>query len=410
MLPVGGLTVNVCATVQKLKRPACGEFSIPSGTRGYVTSGFIHAQNSGTIRATRPLGRGTVCPRIDDSRLRGNDKFMIYDLKAEGSQVLDCGFRIADWRRSGSGTAQPPACGGQSTQNKANCPQRGTEAVSGGRDTPAFHCSIIPPSPPQARWDKARGVGDKGANAKNEPNSSIADCGFRTDLWRNARCGRPPSRRMGCRATKCAKRTQSPAGPGGTRPHRRGARGIVRNKAKLGQAGVSRGRHTGGACCAKRSQFPEAGHRGGVSIADCGLGIADWEQTCDETPLRQRHAGRGASCQTNPIGRNESYETKPIGPPGRCRVGRPTHSLSLRAGSTKNRGPIVQNKPNCPKRGTEAVSAGVAVKSPHYCSFPLFQHSNPQCWAGRGLEDGRHGVPPPPLAPPTLPRENSSEN
>jgi hypothetical protein len=173
--------------------------------------------------------------------------------------------------------------------------------------------------------------------------------------------------------------------------------------------GIRRTSH-GGGCCAKRSQFPEAGHRGGVSIADCGLGIADWEQTCDETPLRQRHAGRGASCQTNPIGRNESYETKPIGPPGRCRVGRPTHSLSLRAGSTKNRGPIVQNKPNCPKRGTEAVSAGVAVKSPHYCSFPLFQHSNPQCWAGRGLEDGRHGVPPPPLAPPTLPRENSSEN
>ncbi len=37
MLPVGGLTVNTCATVEKVKHPACKKFFIPSGTTSYTT-------------------------------------------------------------------------------------------------------------------------------------------------------------------------------------------------------------------------------------------------------------------------------------------------------------------------------------------------------------------------------------
>ncbi len=39
-------------------------------------SGVVCAQNSGTIRATRSIGRGTVCPEAEPSG------FMNYDLKA----------------------------------------------------------------------------------------------------------------------------------------------------------------------------------------------------------------------------------------------------------------------------------------------------------------------------------------
>ena len=39
--------------------------------------------------------------------------------------------------------------------------------------------------------------------------------------------------------------------------------------------------------------------------------------------------------------------------------------------------PIAPNKPNCPKRGTEAVSAVAASGSPHYSSIPSFHHSSP---------------------------------
>ena len=39
MLPIGGLTVNICATVEKAKRPACEKFFIPCHTRGYASFG-----------------------------------------------------------------------------------------------------------------------------------------------------------------------------------------------------------------------------------------------------------------------------------------------------------------------------------------------------------------------------------
>jgi hypothetical protein len=44
--------------------------------------------------------------------------------------------------------------------------------------------------------------------------------------------------------------------------------------------------------CAKRTQLPEAGHRGGVAIADCGLWIADSGQPCGGTP--------SAACRPGP--------------------------------------------------------------------------------------------------------------
>jgi hypothetical protein len=39
MLPTGGLTVNICATVQKVKHPAGEKFFIPWGTRSYANFG-----------------------------------------------------------------------------------------------------------------------------------------------------------------------------------------------------------------------------------------------------------------------------------------------------------------------------------------------------------------------------------
>jgi hypothetical protein len=408
MLPVGGLTVNVCATVQKLKRPACGEFSIPSGTRGYVTSGFIHAQNSGTIRATRPLGRGTVCPRIDDSRLRGNDKFMIYDLKAEGSQVLDCGFRIGEGVVAGPPSLRPAEDKVRKTKPMARsgAPRRCPAVEIPQRSTVlSFHHPL-----PKPGGTKPEGWGTRGQMRKTNPTLRlrIADSG-QTYGETRAAAGHP---RAGWAAGRRNAQNEPNLrrGPVGRGPTGVGRGELCETKPNLGKLGYPEDVTRGGPVVQNEANFPKRG-----TEAVSRLRIADWELRIGNRPATKRPCGSGTPAegpvaQTNPIGRNESYETKPIGPPGRCRVGRPTHSLSLRAGSTKNRGPIVQNKPNCPKRGTEAVSAGVAVKSPHYCSFPLFQHSNRQCWAGRGLEDGGHGVPPPPLAPPTLPRENSSEN
>ena len=59
---------------------------------------------------------------------------------------------------------------------------------------------------------------------------------------------------------------------------------------------------------AKQSQLPEAGHRGGVSIADCGFRIADWRETCP--PARPLRPVESEMCETNPIW------SGPILPPG----------------------------------------------------------------------------------------------
>jgi hypothetical protein len=74
--------------VQPLKRQntPCVKNSLFLFSQGLTRfNGLAHAQNSGTIRATRPLGRGTPSPeagpRIYDLR------FMSYDLKAEGRRL-----------------------------------------------------------------------------------------------------------------------------------------------------------------------------------------------------------------------------------------------------------------------------------------------------------------------------------
>jgi hypothetical protein len=81
--------------------------------------------------------------------------------------------------------------------------------------------------------------------------------------------------------------------------------------------------------CAKRTQLPEAGHRGGVSIADCRLRIADWGKTRSGMPgPRPSTSGsRGAMVRNEPNFRRSG-----------------------------NREAIVRNEANCPTRGTEAVS------------------------------------------------------
>jgi hypothetical protein len=315
MLPVGGLTVNVCATVQKLKRPACGEFSIPSGTRGYVTSGFIHAQNSGTIRATRPLGRGTVCPRIDDSRLRGNDKFMIYDLKAEGSQVLDCGFRIADWRRSGR--RDRPASGLRRTKyaKQSQWPaagHRGGVRRSRYPSVPLFYHSTIP-SPSQVGQSQ-RGGGRQGQSCGTNPirtrgRASVGQappyCAKQTQF--GPRTGKHGPGRSKSYETKPSARWK--ASGGDALPTKRGA--IVRSKPNLGPAWAGP-RHRW-AKDAKRTQF--AHRRAGTGRIE----RAKQSQTGESWGI---WVGEGTwrclSCKTNPIARS--------GAPRRCRPWRPSRA------------------------------------------------------------------------------------
>ncbi len=104
----------------------------------------------------------------------------------------------------------------------------------------------------------------------------ILDCGFRKA------CGPPPE----CAQPGCTNK------PNWAEP-------IMRNKPNsAGRPGPRRAKR------AKRSQLPEAGHRGGVSIADCGLRIEDGPAA--ERPLRPAASGlRGPVVQTNPIGRSQ---------------------------------------------------------------------------------------------------------
>jgi hypothetical protein len=62
-----------------------------------------------------------------------------------------------------------------------------------------------------------------------------------------------------------------------------------------------------GDCRAKQSQLPEAGHRGGVSIADCGLRIEQNEANFARAPGN----GRGLPGPRGPAGQ-QLRETKPI--------------------------------------------------------------------------------------------------
>ncbi len=123
---------------------------------------------------------------------------------------------------------------------------------------------------------------------------------------------------------------------------------------------------------AKRTQLPEAGHRGGVSIADFGLRIGDWGQACRLRPARANRAkqtqfGGLKMCETNPI----------------------------RGSPTGVRGSIMQNKAKLGQAGASEPRRSSHVGRPHHkverakqTQFPMdrisqhstmlsFHHPNP---------------------------------
>ena len=60
MLPVGGLTVNIRATVEKVKHPAGEKFFIPSDTRSYASFWLRPCTEFRHDSCHTALGRGTV--------------------------------------------------------------------------------------------------------------------------------------------------------------------------------------------------------------------------------------------------------------------------------------------------------------------------------------------------------------
>jgi hypothetical protein len=91
--------------------------------------------------------------------------------------------------------------------------------------------------------------------------------------------------------------------------------------------------------------------------------------------------------QTNPIWRcalgykDRMCETNPVSPvawsPGGRNVRNEANSEQVGRGRPTHEETIMRNKPDRPKRGTEAVSAVAAFASPHYSSIPSFHHSSP---------------------------------
>ena len=84
--------------------------------------------------------------------------------------------------------------------------------------------------------------------------------------------------------------------------------------------------------------------------------------------------------KTNPIGRSESCETNPIRWAQICKTnpipgGRDTHHSSIPLFQGSSPMPVAQNEPNCPKRGTEAVSGGAGwvegccTNKPNSCHY-----------------------------------------
>ena len=243
--------------------------------------------------------------------------------------------------------------------NTPNCPKRGTEAVSGGRDTPPFHYSIIPPFQSDANGAKqsqlpagpARQAGSlERGNVQNEPN-------FRRRRKKSGEDAQPTKSR------------------------------IVQNEPNFGQPGWHPAMD-----CAKRTQFGTAGAGPDVRKMQNEPNLpperppGPWPEPIVQNEPNSARRGRrqvpgarnmrnepnspavglapeGKLRETNPISGGKDIpaipvqcrlcETKPIssglGPApqeasegvGR---GHPTHSLWLRAGSTKSR--IVQNEAN----------------------------------------------------------------
>jgi hypothetical protein len=109
------------------------------------------------------------------------------------------------------------------------------------------------------------------------------------------------------------------------------------------------------ASCTKQTQLPEAGHRGGVRLHRGGRGRGPWGNRAKQSQFPsdpkegQVLCGKGVMVNRT---FDRPQQNKPNSRPGR--VGRGPGDGGRRI--------IAQNKPNCPKRGTEAVSCrGPAV-------------------------------------------------
>ncbi len=120
---------------------------------------------------------------------------------AKRTQFLDCGFRIADWGFGDGLAAELPIVQNEPNLEGQSCK---TNPIPGGWDAPPFQYPIVPAfqsdvncakrtqfRPSAQEWARGAGPGGPdGQKMQNEPNSSIADCGFRiggTDFRRRCR-------------------------------------------------------------------------------------------------------------------------------------------------------------------------------------------------------------------------------
>jgi hypothetical protein len=140
-------------------------------------------------------------------------------------------------------------------------------------ECPAFHYSIIAPFQSDGELCKMNPISGSRTDARR-PN-----CAKQSQTWVGWGIWGPE---RGTRA-RCAKQTQFPVRPVGTGPRARGA--IVQNKANLRPRARkwARGRDRQvppGSHCAKQTQLPEAGHRGGVPAGPVGRGLGKAARGC----------------------------------------------------------------------------------------------------------------------------------
>ncbi len=248
-----------------------------------------------------------------------------------------------------------------------------------------------------------------GRKVQNEPNSSIADCGLRIADWVQTCGGTPPVRpaasclrrptvqnepnfagRPGSRRARRTKRTQFPARPGGMGPPGRGTN--ARNEADSRLRREGRGLGTKGETC-KTNPISRQG-RVGQGLGDDGGG----GQLCKTKPKDGNRYSVGGSRlykQTQFARVHRAKRTRFREVPGGTRPGRWLWRAIVQNKPNlpppdRQAGPIVQNKANCPKRGTETVSrlrisdcelrighrpAAGRPRWPRYPTIWLFYHS-----------------------------------
>ncbi len=270
------------------------------------------------------------------------------------------------WQFSVPGRTGAPGIGGQPAAcgplPLASGPPPGsvaqTKPIPGG-NAPPFHYSIIPPFqfPASPGGVGPGGRGTRGNRVKRTQfggvkcakRSQFLDYGLR--IRDRPAAGRPPcAPPRACAGQSCKTKPIAPARPGmgaGCRgceaPPESDCAKRSQTWAKWDIWGTA---HHGRADCAKRSQFrPLRPSRAPLfqysNAPRCRLGRGQW----DEGQMRKTNpipSGAGWDEAPGTWGAGQSCETKPIREGvGR---GRPTHSLSLRAGSTKSRS--CETKPN----------------------------------------------------------------